>query len=138
MEGEIMPAAIPVVAAVAGGIAVANEAYAIALVITVAAQVASQALAKKPSLDAYRDAQERKQVLRAAASAKTVVYGRSLSAGTLFFSEEQDGDQTDGELLHLAITLAGHPITSIGAVYLGDDDISTYGDQPPVLDTTFS
>ncbi|MDJ0087723.1 phage tail tip fiber protein [Pantoea allii] len=124
-----MPAAIPVVAAVAGGIAVANQAYAIALVITVAAQVASQALAKKPSLDGYRDAQERKQVLRAAASAKTVVYGRSLSAGTLFFSEEQEGDQTDGELLHLAITLAGHPITSIGAVYLGDDDISTYGDK---------
>lgn len=124
-----MPAAIPVVAAVAGGIAVANQAYAIALVITVAAQVASQALAKKTGVEGYRDAQERKQVLRAAASAKTVVYGKSLSAGTLFFSEEQAGDQTDGELLHLAITLAGHPITNVGAVYLGDDDISTYGDK---------
>lgn len=124
-----MPAAIPVVAAVAGGIAVANQAYAIALVITVAAQLASTALTKKPSLGGYRDTQERKQVLRAAASAKTVVYGRTLSAGTLFFSEEQEGDQSDGELLHLAITLAGHPITSIGAVYLGDDDISTYGDK---------
>ncbi|WP_205959324.1 phage tail tip fiber protein [Pantoea stewartii] len=124
-----MPAAIPVVAAVASGIAVANQAYAIALVITVAAQVASQALAKKPGVEGYRDAQERKQVLRAAASAKTVVYGKSMSAGTLFFSEEQAGDQTDGELLHLAITLAGHPITNVGAVYLGDDDISTYGDK---------
>lgn len=124
-----MPAAIPVVAAVAGGIAVANQAYAIALVITVAAQVASQALAKKPGVEGYRDTQERKQVLRAAASPKTVVYGKSLSAGTLFFSEEQAGDQTDGELLHLAITLAGHPITNVGAVYLGDDDISTYGDK---------
>lgn len=122
-----MPAAIPVIAAVAGGIAVANQAYAIAMVITIAAQLASQALAKKPSMSGYRDTQERKQVLRAAASAKTVIYGKTLSAGTLFFSEEQAGDQTDGELLHLAITLAGHPITAVGAVYLGDDEISTYG-----------
>lgn len=124
-----MPAAIPVVAAVAGGIAVANQAYAIAMVITVAAQIASQALTKKPSLNGYRDTQERKQVLRAAASPKTVIYGKSLSAGTLFFSEEQAGEQTDGELLHLAITLAGHPITGVGAVYLGDNDISTFGDK---------
>jgi len=124
-----MPAAIPVVAAIAGGIAVANQAYAIAMVITIAAQLASQALTKKPSMNGYRDTQERKQVLRAAASAKTVVYGKSLSAGTLFFSEEQAGEQTDGELLHLAITLAGHPITAVGAVYLGDDDISTFGDK---------
>lgn len=122
-----MPAAIPVIAAVAGGIAVANQAYAIAMVITIAAQLASQALTKKPSMSGYRDTQERKQVLRAAASAKTVIYGKTLSAGTLFFSEEQAGDQTDGELLHLAITLAGHPITAVGAVYLGDDEISTYG-----------
>lgn len=124
-----MPAAIPVVAAVAGGIAIANEAYAIALVITVAAQIASQALTKKPSFDAYRDTQERKQVLRAAASPKTVIYGQSLSAGTLFFSEEQAGDQADGELLHLAIALAGHPIAGVGNVYLADDEISTYGDK---------
>ncbi|WP_343463465.1 DUF1983 domain-containing protein [Pantoea sp.] len=123
-----MPAAIPVVAAVAGAVAVANGAYAIALVITVAAQLASTALTKKPSLGGYRDAQERKQVLRAAASPKTVVYGQTLSAGTLFFSEEQAGEQDDGELLHLAITLAGHPISNIGTVYLGDDDISTYSD----------
>ncbi|WP_312158137.1 phage tail tip fiber protein [Pantoea piersonii] len=124
-----MPAAIPVVAAIAGGIAVANQAYAIAMVITIAAQLASQALTKKPSMNGYRDTQERKQVLRAAASAKTVIYGKSLSAGTLFFSEEQPGEQTDGELLHLAITLAGHPITGVGAVYLGDNDISTFGDK---------
>lgn len=124
-----MPAAIPVVAAVAGGFALANQAYAIAMVITVAAQIASQALTKKPSLNGFRDTQERKQVLRAAASPKTVVYGKSLSAGTLFFSEEQAGEQTDGELLHLAITLAGHPITGVGAVYLGDNDISTFGDK---------
>ncbi|WP_338464534.1 phage tail tip protein J-related protein [Franconibacter daqui] len=123
-----MPAAIPVVASVAAGVAASQGATAIALAITIAAQVATQALTKKPSLDAYRDNSERKQVLRAAASPKTVVYGRTLSAGTLFFAEEQAGTQTDGEMLHLAITLAGHPLSSTGKVLLGDDEIGIYGD----------
>lgn len=123
-----MPAAIPIVASVAAGIAAANQAYAIAMAITIAAQVATQMMTKKPSLGAYRDTAERKQVLRAAASAKTVVYGRTVSAGTLFFSEEEKGEQTDGEWMHMAITLAGHPISGIGTIYLGDDDIGSYGE----------
>ena len=122
-----MPAAIPIVAVVAAGAAASGGYFAIAMAITIAAQVATQALTKKPSLDSYRDTSERKQVLRAAASAKTVVYGRTMSAGTLFFSEEQAGDQADGEWLHMAITLAGHPISGVGAVYLADDLIGSYG-----------
>ncbi|MGM5672174.1 phage tail protein, partial [Enterobacter cloacae] len=123
-----MPAAIPIIATVAAGAAAANGAYAIAMAITIAAQVATQMTTKKPSLGSYRDTSERKQVLRAAASPKTVVYGRTVSAGTLFFSEEQPGDQTDGEWLHLAITLAGHPLSGVGTIYLGDDDIGSYPD----------
>ncbi|EMU1868506.1 DUF1983 domain-containing protein [Salmonella enterica] len=121
-----MPAAVPIVATIAAGVAAANEMYAIAMVITVAAQIATQALTKTPSLNSYRDTSERKQVLRAAASAKTVVYGRSTSAGTLFFSEEQAGEQDDGEMLHLAIALAGHPLSGIQTVWLGDEPISSY------------
>lgn len=123
-----MPAAIPVIATVAAGVASSYEAYALATAITIAAQIATQALTKKPSLDAYRDNAERKQVLRAAASAKTVCYGQALSAGTLFFSEEQAGTQTDGEMLHLAIAIAGHPLSSVGKVWLGDNEIGTYGE----------
>lgn len=123
-----MPAAIPIIATVAAGVAAANEAYTIAMAITIAAQVATQMMTKKPSLDAYRDNSERKQVLRAAASAKTVVYGQTVSSGTLFFSEEQAGTETDGELLQLAIVLAGHSLSSVGRVWLGDDEIGTYGD----------
>lgn len=121
-----MPAAVPIVATIAAGVAAANEMYAIAMVITVAAQIATQALTKTPSLNSYRDTSERKQVLRAAASAKTVVYGRSTSAGTLFFSEEQAGEQDDGEMLHLAIALAGHPLSGVQTVWLGDEPISSY------------
>ncbi len=61
-----MPAAVPIVATIAAGVAAANEMYAIAMVITVAAQIATQALTKTPSLNSYRDTSERKQVLRAA------------------------------------------------------------------------
>ncbi len=123
-----MPAAIPIIATVAAGVASSYQAYALAMAITIAAQIATRALTKKPSLDAYRDNSERKQVLRAAASAKTVVYGQTVSAGTLFFSEEQAGTQTDGEMLHLAIVIAGHPLSSVGRVWLGDDEIGTYGE----------
>lgn len=122
-----MPAAIPIVATVAAGVAASYEAYGIAMAITIAAQVATQMMTKTASLDSYRDTSERKQVLRAAASAKTVVYGRTVSAGTLFFAEEQSGDQTDGEWLHLGITLAGHRLSDVPVVYLGDDEIATYG-----------
>lgn len=121
-----MPAAVPIVASIAAGVAAANEMYAIAMVITVAAQIATQMMTKTPGLNSYRDTAERKQVLRAAASAKTVVYGRSTSAGTLFFSEEQAGEQDDGEMLHLAIALAGHPLSGIQTVWLGDEPISSY------------
>lgn len=123
-----MPAAIPIVATVAAGAAAIGGYTTIALAITIAAQVSTQLLTKKPSLGAYRDTSERKQVLRAAASPKTVVYGRTVSAGTLFFSEEEKGDQTDGEWLHLAITLAGHSLSGVGTIYLGDDDIGSYPD----------
>ena len=49
-----MPAAVPIVATIAAGVAAANEMYAIAMVITVAAQIATQALTKTPSLNSYR------------------------------------------------------------------------------------
>ncbi|HHG9580221.1 TPA: DUF1983 domain-containing protein [Citrobacter freundii] len=121
-----MPAAIPIIATVAAGAAASYQYYGIAMAITVAAQVATQALTKKPSLDSYRDTSERKQVLRAAASAKTVVYGHTTTAGTLFFSEEESGQQDDGEMLHLAVALAGHSLSSIGTVWLGDEPISSF------------
>lgn len=65
-----MPAAVPIVATIAAGVAAANEMYAIAMVITVAAQIATQMMTKTPGLNSYRDTAERKQVLRAAAAQK--------------------------------------------------------------------
>ena len=123
-----MPAVIPIVAAVAAGSAAAAGFYAVAAVITIASAVASMALTKKPDGSGYRDQSERKQVLRAAASPKTVVYGETETSGTLFFTEEEPGNQEKGERLFMAITLAGHELTGIGDVYLADDVIGAYGD----------
>ncbi|WP_140920880.1 phage tail tip fiber protein [Limnobaculum xujianqingii] len=123
-----MPAAIPIVAAVAAGAAAAAEMYAVAAVITIASAVASMALTKKAGVNSYRDQSERKQVMRAAASPKTVVYGETETAGTLFFAEEGPGNQENGERLFMGITLAGHKLSSIGNVYLADDVIGTYGE----------
>ncbi|MGU5726589.1 phage tail tip protein J-related protein [Aeromonas caviae] len=83
---------------------------------------------KKPSLSDYRSASERSQVLRAAASDKTCVYGRVVSSGLLSFAAEQAGEQDEGEWLHLALVLAGTKLTRIGDLWLGDDLVGTYGD----------
>ncbi|MBP8153511.1 MAG: hypothetical protein KAX85_08295, partial [Aeromonas sp.] len=83
---------------------------------------------KKPSLSDYRSASERSQVLRAAASDKTCVYGRVISSGLLSFAAEQAGEQDEGEWLHLALVIAGHKLSRVGDIWLGDDLIGTFSD----------
>lgn len=87
-----MPAAVPIVATIAAGVAAANEMYAIAMVITVAAQIATQALTKTPSLNSYRDTSERKQVLRAAWCQNRCL--RSLNVGGHFVLFRRAGWRT--------------------------------------------
>lgn len=122
---------------VAIGVAIAAGAAAAAAGATIAAAVAIASIAfsvmvalttKVPSFDGYSSAQERKQVLRSAAASKLGVYGDVIGSGVLFFAEEQAGDQTDGELLHMCIAIAGHKLNSIGEIYLNDDPISNYGE----------
>ncbi|MBP4058366.1 hypothetical protein, partial [Aeromonas sp. Prich7-2] len=83
---------------------------------------------KKPSLGDYTSASERSQVLRAAASDKSCVYGRVISSGLMSFAAEEPGEQDEGEWLHLALVLSGTKLTRIGDLWLGDDLVGTYGD----------
>ena len=126
-----MPAAaIPIIAGVAAGAAstlVVTTATAIAIGSAVMSATMMLTM-KKPSLGDYRSASERSQVLRAAASDKTCVYGRVISSGLLSFAAEEPGEQDEGELLHLALVLAGTKLSRIGDVWLGDDLASTYGE----------
>lgn len=129
-----MPAAaVPLIAGAAAGAgayaAVTAVTVSMALSIgTAVATVTMMLTTKKPSLSDYRSASERSQVLRAAASDKTCVYGRVVSSGLLSFAAEQAGEQDEGEWLHLALVLAGTKLTRIGDLWLGDDLVGTYGD----------
>ncbi|HEM6924078.1 TPA: DUF1983 domain-containing protein [Providencia rettgeri] len=83
---------------------------------------------KMPSMG-YRDQSERKQMLRSPTAPETIIVGKTVCSGLLFFAEEEKGDQTDGERLFMAIALAAHPIHKIGRIWLNDDLIETFGDK---------
>lgn len=126
-----MPPAI-IGAAIALGASAAAAASIIsattALVIGIAATAAGALLTKTPNMnfDAYKGQQERKQVLRAAAAARTVVYGTTVASGVMVFAEEEPGEQDDGEKLHMALVLASHPMEGIGQIWLGDEAIESF------------
>ncbi|HHQ4661821.1 TPA: phage tail tip protein J-related protein [Aeromonas veronii] len=126
-----MPAAfIPVIAGAAAGLGsalVVSTATAIAIGSAVMSATMMLTM-KKPSLGDYRSASERSQVLRAAASDKSCVYGRVISSGLMSFAAEEAGEQDEGEWLHLALVLAGTKLSRIGDLWLGDDLVGTYGD----------
>lgn len=129
-----MPAAaVPLIAGAAAGAgayaAVTAVTVGMALSIGTAVATATMMLTtKKPSLSDYRSASERSQVLRAAASDKTCVYGRVVSSGLLSFAAEQAGEQDEGEWLHLALVIAGHKLSRVGDIWLGDDLIGSFSD----------
>ena len=119
-----MPAvAIPIIAGVAAGAGsalVVSTATAIAIG-TAVASATMMITAKKPSLGDYRSASERSQILRAAASDKSCVYGRVVSSGLMSFAAEQKGEQEEGEWLHVALVISGHKLSRIGDIWLRDD-----------------
>lgn len=96
----------------------------------VAVQVAGSLIFKPklPSMN-YRDTSERKQMLRSSSAPETVIVGKTVISGLLFFAEEEAGEQDENEKITLALALAGHPIEKIGKIWLGDDLIETFGDK---------
>ncbi|MCG9949209.1 DUF1983 domain-containing protein [Providencia rettgeri] len=83
---------------------------------------------KMPSMG-YRDQSERKQMLRSAVAPETIIVGKTVCSGLLFFAEEEKGDQTDGERLFMALAIAAHKVDRIGQIWLNDDLIGTFGDK---------
>ncbi|MEX6211436.1 hypothetical protein AB6G58_18470 [Providencia huaxiensis] len=86
------------------------------IVAGIAVQAASTFIfqEKMPSMR-YRDQSERKQMLRSAVASETVVVGKTVCSGLLFFAEEEKGDQTDGERLFMAIALAATRFIKLAA-----------------------
>lgn len=100
----------------------------------IAAGIATQAAGamiykdKMPSMN-YRDQSERKQMLRSSTAPETIIVGKTVCSGLLFFAEEERGEQDENERLFMAVALAAHKLDHIGRIWLNDDLIGTFGDK---------
>ncbi|MTB67981.1 DUF1983 domain-containing protein [Providencia sp. wls1943] len=83
---------------------------------------------KMPSMS-YRDQSERKQMLRSAVASETIIVGKTVCSGLLFFAEEERGEQDENERLFMALAIAAHKVDHIGKIWLNDDLIGTFGDK---------
>ncbi|WP_272682820.1 phage tail tip fiber protein [Providencia sp. PROV119] len=95
----------------------------------IAVQAASSMLFKDKLPSGYRDQSERKQILRSAVAPETIIVGKTVCSGLLFFAEEEKGDQTENERLFMALAIAAHKVDRIGKIWLNDDLISEFGDK---------
>ncbi|WP_237612531.1 phage tail tip protein J-related protein [Proteus sp. G4444] len=99
------------------------------IVAGIAVQAASAFIFKdKVPGSGYRDQSERKQMLRSASAPETVVVGKTMMSGLLFFAEEEEGEQDENEELYMALAIASHPIHKLGQIYFNDDKIENLGD----------
>lgn len=83
---------------------------------------------KMPSMS-YRDQSERKQMLRSAVASETIIVGKTVCSGLLFFAEEERGEQDENERLFMALAIAAHKVDHIGKIWLNDDLIGIFGDK---------
>ncbi|EPB1200163.1 phage tail tip fiber protein [Providencia stuartii] len=95
----------------------------------IAVQAASSMLFKDKLPSGYRDQSERKQILRSAVAPETIIVGKTVCSGLLFFAEEEKGDQTENERLFMALAIAAHKVDRIGKIWLNDDLIGEFGDK---------
>ncbi|WP_053110554.1 phage tail tip protein J-related protein [Providencia stuartii] len=95
----------------------------------IAVQAAGSMIFKDKMPSGYRDQSERKQILRSAVAPETIVVGKTVCSGLLFFAEEEKGDQTENERLFMALAIAAHKVDRIGKIWLNDDLISEFGDK---------
>ncbi|HFT1528972.1 TPA: DUF1983 domain-containing protein [Providencia stuartii] len=94
-----------------------------------ATQFAGSMIFKDKVPSGYRDQSERKQMLRSSKAPETIIVGKTVCSGLLFFAEEEKGDQTENERLFMALAIAAHKVDHIGQIWLNDDLISEFGDK---------
>ncbi|WP_140181248.1 phage tail tip protein J-related protein, partial [Providencia stuartii] len=94
-----------------------------------AVQTAGSMIFKDKMPSGYRDQSERKQMLRSPTAPETIIVGKTVCSGLLFFAEEEKGEQTENERLFLALAIAAHKLDRIGQIWLNDDLIGEFGDK---------
>ncbi|MBC3411274.1 DUF1983 domain-containing protein [Pseudomonas sp. SWRI51] len=67
------------------------------------------------------------QTVRSSKAPVRFILGRVSTGGVLVWAQEQSGSQTDGEWVHLVYVLSEGAVDALEAIYLGEEDIKTYG-----------
>ncbi|WP_256579001.1 DUF1983 domain-containing protein [Pseudomonas sp. B5(2017)] len=68
------------------------------------------------------------QTLRSSKAAARYVLGRVSTGGVLAWGQEQAGDQTDGEWLHMVYVLSEGEIDGLEDIFLGEEVVQAYGE----------
>lgn len=68
------------------------------------------------------------QTVRSSKAPARFILGRASTGGVLVWAQEQSGDQTDGEWVHLVYVLSEGAIAGLDSIYLGEEEIATYGE----------
>ena len=75
-----------------------------------------------------RSGEPSSQTLRSSKAAARFVLGRVSTGGVLAWGQEQAGDQTDGEWLHMVYVLSEGEIDGLEEIFLGEEVVQTYGE----------
>lgn len=67
------------------------------------------------------------QTVRSSKAAARFILGRISTGGVLVWAQEQAGSAGNGEWVHLVYVLSEGAVDALETIYLGEEDISTYG-----------
>ncbi|MGH8333478.1 MAG: host specificity protein J, partial [Pseudomonas fluorescens] len=88
---------------------------------------ASEQQEKLNTKSPLRDNEPSAQTVRSSKAPVRFILGRVSTGGVLVWAQEQSGAQGDGEWLHLVYVLCEGAIDSLENIYLGEEDISSFG-----------
>lgn len=74
-----------------------------------------------------RDNEPSAQTVRSSKAPVRFILGRVSTGGVLVWAQEQTGTLGDGEWLHLVYVLSEGPITALENIYLGEEEIGSFG-----------
>lgn len=88
---------------------------------------ASEQQEKLNGKSSLRDNEPSAQTVRSSKAPVRFILGRVATGGVLVWAQEQPGTQAHGEWLHLVYVLCEGAIDALENIYLGEEEISTYG-----------
>ena len=90
---------------------------------------ASEQQEKLNTKSPLRDNEPSAQTVRSSKAPVRFILGRVSTGGVLVWAQEQPGAQGEGEWLHLVYVLCEGPIAALENIYLGEEEIGSYGAQ---------